>query len=162
MFENKQGIMLDIGCGANKHRGFIGMDKIPYDDVDIVHDIEQMPWPLESESVFTAVSSHVLEHINPANGIFLNVMDEIWRVLKYEGQFAFVVPYAGSPAFWQDPTHCNGITEATVYYFDPLHPSGLYKIYKPKPWKIEQLTYNHTGNIECVLSKRREDKSYGL
>lgn len=91
----------------------------------------------------------------------MSVMDEIWRVLKPGGQFAFVVPYAGSPGFWQDPTHCNGITEATMYYFDPEHESQLYKIYKPKPWKIEMLTFKPEGNLECVLSKRRLDKKYG-
>jgi len=155
-------IRLDIGCGASKHRGFMGIDKLPLEGVDIVHDLEKTPWPLKDGSVTTAIASHVLEHINPANGIFLNVMNEIWRILEPDGQFAFVVPYAGSPGYWQDPTHCNGITEVTMYYFDPLHESGLYKFYRPKPWKIENLTYNHTGNLECILIKRREDKSYDV
>jgi len=154
------GIRLDIGCGHSKHPGFVGIDKLPLDGVDIVHDIEQTPWPLQDECVTTAIASHILEHINPASGIFLNVMNEIWRVMKKDGQFAFVVPYAGSPGYWQDPTHCNGITEATVYYFDPAHPSGLYNFYQPKPWKIEQLTWNHVGNLECVLRKRQESDSY--
>ena len=160
--DSYKGIRLDIGCGASKHPGFVGIDKLKLEGVDIVHDLEKTPWPLDDESVLTAVASHVLEHINPANGVFLDVMNEIWRVLKYDGQFAFVVPYAGSPGFWQDPTHCNGITEATMYYFDPLHESGFYNFYKPKPWAIEQLNWNHTGNLECVLRKRREDVSYGV
>tara|TARA_R110000868_G_scaffold267_1_gene2317 strand:+ start:464 stop:961 length:498 start_codon:yes stop_codon:yes gene_type:complete len=158
--KEKAGIRLDIGCGASKHPGFVGIDKLDLPGVDIVHDLEQTPWPLEDEVALTALASHILEHINPANGIFLDVMNEIWRVLKYDGQFAFVVPYAGSPGYWQDPTHCNGITEATIWYFDPLHESQLYRFYKPKPWKIEQLHWNHQGNLECVLVKRREDKSY--
>ena len=155
------GIRLDIGCGAGKQPGFIGIDYRALPGVDIVHNIEETPWPLEDESVLVAVSSHVLEHINPHAGVFMGVMDEVWRVLKDDGEFAFAVPYAGSPGYWQDPTHCNGITEATIYYFDPLHESGLYSIYEPKPWKIKHLTYTQQGNLECVLIKRKEDPSYG-
>ena len=90
--------------------------------------------------------------------LFRSVMNEIWRVMKKDGQFAFVVPYAGSPGYWQDPTHCNGITEATIYYFDPTHSSRLYDFYKPKPWEIQQLSYHQNGNLECVLRKRSEDE----
>ncbi|HSX45365.1 MAG TPA: hypothetical protein VLF39_04665 [Candidatus Saccharimonadales bacterium] len=159
------GIKLDIGCGKNKQPGFVGIDYRDWGEVDIVQDLEQTPWPLPDDCVMTAVASHVLEHINPHGGIFLNVMDEIWRIVKPGGQFAFVVPYAGSQGYWQDPTHCNGITEATMLYFDP-DPEGkyagqtYYQFYEPKPWKIEKLAFNTNGNLECVLKKRLDDKSY--
>jgi SAM-dependent methyltransferase len=158
-------IKLDIGCGKQKQPGFVGIDYRNYDGVDIVHNLEETPWPLPSDSVMTAIASHVLEHINPHGGVFLNVMDEIWRIVRPDGQFAFVVPYAGSPGYWQDPTHCNGITEATILYFDP-DPEGryagpvYYQFYEPKPWKIEKLAFNTNGNLECVLRKRRDDSSY--
>lgn len=159
------GIKLDIGCGKQKQPGFVGIDYRDWGNVDIVHDLEQTPWPLPDNCVMTAVASHVLEHINPHNGVFIDVMDEIWRVVRPGGQFALVVPYAGSPGFWQDPTHCNGITEATLLYFDP-DPEGkyagkqYYQFYEPKPWKIEKLAFNTNGNLECVLQKRRDDKSF--
>lgn len=157
----KTGIRLDIGCGNNKQGpDWVGIDYYQYGDVDIVWDLEKTPWPLKDESVLVATASHVLEHINPHKGVFIKVMDEIWRVLKPGGQLAFVVPYAGSPGFWQDPTHCNGISEATMYYFDPLHESDLYQFYKPMPWKIEMLAYKPEGNLECVLKKRKMDKRY--
>lgn len=159
------GIKLDIGCGKRKQSGFVGIDYRDWGGVDIVHDLEQTPWPLPDGCVTTAIASHVLEHINPHKGVFLDVMNEIWRILRYDGQFAFVVPYAGSPGYWQDPTHCNGITEATMLYFDP-DPEGKYAgptyylFYEPKPWKIEKLAFNTNGNLECVLKKRRDDKSF--
>lgn len=31
---------LDLGCGKNKHKGYIGMDKVEYDCVDIVHNLD--------------------------------------------------------------------------------------------------------------------------
>lgn len=163
--KNNQGIKLDIGCGENKQPGgFVGMDIRKFPGVDIVQDLESFPWSLPDESVSFAVASHVIEHINPARGTFLKFMDEVWRVLKPGGKFAISLPYAGSPGYWQDPTHCNPCNEITWAYFDPLDQSGLYFIYKPRPWKIipETLSWQVNGFMELVLEKRLIDKSYGI
>lgn len=158
-----QGIKLDIGCGAFKQPSFVGIDIRKLPGVDIVHNVEKFPWPLPDECASFAMASHLIEHINPAGGVFLSFMDEVWRVLKPGGQFALSFPYAGSTGYWQDPTHCNGCNEVTWAYFDPLEPNSqgiLYKIYKPKPWKIIVNTWHVNGNCEVVLEKRKEDKSY--
>lgn len=161
----KSGINLDIGCGNNKMPGFVGIDYRPGPEVDIVWDIEKTPWPLPDACVNKAVASHVLEHIEPHGGIFIDVMNEIWRVMKPKGQFAFVVPYAGSLGFYQDPTHCNPINEATMYYFDP-DPEGknvsgsLYQFYQPKPWKIDFQACDRNGILEVLLTKRLDDPSF--
>jgi SAM-dependent methyltransferase len=159
--EHQQGIRIDIGCGGNKQDGFVGIDYRKLPGVDIVHDLEKFPWPLPDECASLAMSSHVVEHINPHGGVFLRFMDEAWRILKPGGQFMIATPYAGSPGYWQDPTHCNGCNEMTWAYFDPMEAGGhLYKIYQPKPWKIESSTWNIAGNMEVLLVKRKDDKSY--
>jgi len=59
--------------------------------------------------------------------------------------------------------NCNPCNENTWAYFDPLEPrfnGQLYKIYKPKPWRIKMNTWHSNGNLEVVLVKRRIDKSY--
>lgn len=95
--------------------------------------------------------------------IFMRFMDEVWRVLKPGGTFMAAFPFAGSGGFWQDPTHINGITHHTLAYFDPLDAGGhLYKIYHPKPWKILNSTWHQEGNMEVVLEKRLNDKSYAV
>lgn len=166
ILDQKSGIRLDIGGGSNPNPGFVNIDILPLKEVDIVWDLEKTPWPLPDESVITATASHVLEHINPHKGVFINVMNEIWRVLKPGGQFAFVVPHAESHGYAQDPTHCNMINETTMHYFDPdpeyrsMGPS-LYNFYRPKPWKIERQYFNPMGNIEVLLTKRIEDPDYG-
>jgi SAM-dependent methyltransferase len=165
LLKDKSGIRLDIGGGANPQPGFVNIDMLPLPQVDIVWDLEELPWPLPDECVTTAVASHVLEHINPHKGVFIKFMDEIWRTLKPYAQFAFVVPHAQSPGYAQDPTHCNMLNETTMHYFDP-DPEGkafgpqLYNFYKPKPWKIEKQFFSYQGNLEVLLSKRPEDKSY--
>jgi SAM-dependent methyltransferase len=99
-------------------------------------------------------------------GGFIRFMDECWRVLKPGGQAQHVFPYAGSPGFWQDPTHINAISHVTMAYFDPLaKDSGgnlyhLYTIYRPKPWKILRCYYDTNGFMEIAMEKRKIDPSY--
>ena len=170
------GIKLDVGCGANKQPGWVGMDMLPLDGVDIVHDLLDIPWPLEDESVLAAMTSHVMEHVPKTQVIlddgkfktihpFIMVMDEVWRVMKPDGHFMIAVPHGASPGFLQDPTHTSQVNENTFAYFDPEAFDGLlYNFYKPKPWKIKvdgrgepQIFFDPSGNVEVVLIKRRDD-----
>jgi hypothetical protein len=82
LLKEHSGIRLDVGCGANKQEGFVGMDARALDGVDIVHNWNDYPWPLPDGCVLTAVASHVVEHVNPADGGFLRWMDELWRVMR--------------------------------------------------------------------------------
>jgi SAM-dependent methyltransferase len=156
---HNQGIKLDIACGDNKQPGFVGLDIRPLPGVEIVHDLEKFPWPLPDECASVIAASHIVEHINPHGGVFLRFMDEVWRVMKPQGQFMIATPYAGSHGYFQDPTHCNPCNESTWAYFDPEEAGGhLYKIYKPKPWKIIFSAWSINGNMEVVLEKRNEQK----
>jgi len=150
-----QGILIDLGCGENKQKGFVGIDARDVEGVDIVHDLEVFPWPLHDECALTVIASHLIEHIKP--WLSIQFMDEIWRVLKMGGDVALSTPYAGSAGYWQDPTHCNGWTQASFQYFDPRYP--LYQIYKPKPFLIRKgyPVWQAAGNMEIVLTKIAED-----
>ena len=156
LLKGKGGIRLDVGCGANKQPGFVGMDVRNLPEVDIVHDWNDLPWPLPDESCLAIMASHVLEHVNPANFGMIKFMDECWRILKPGGQIAIAMPHGRSQGYLQDPSHCNQRNEATWSYFDPGFP--LYGIYQPKPWKIETLNWATEGNMEVVLRKREEKR----
>jgi hypothetical protein len=99
-------------------------------------------------------------------GGFIRFVDEVWRILKPGGQFISTFPFAGSPGYFQDPTHLNPITHVTLAYFDPLAKNSagqlynLYSIYRPKPWKIVRCFYDQNGFIETAMEKRKIDKSY--
>lgn len=155
LLKEKAGIRLDIGCGANKQLGFVGMDKRELPGVDIVHDWNEYPWPLPDGICTTVLASHVVEHVNPADGGFLRWMDELWRICQVEGEVAISTPHGYSMGYLQDPTHCNPCCEATWGYFTPAHP--FWTIYRPKPWRIKMLTWDPTRNIEVVLVKQKEE-----
>ena len=159
LIAENSGIRLDVGCGGNKQEGFVGMDIRPLDGVDIIHDVEVYPWPLPNDCVLVAICSHLVEHINPHRFGFINFMNELWRVMKVDGEVLIICPHAHSTGFAQDPTHCNMVNEVTFAYFDPMESKTagmLYNIYQPKPWRIKTFSFNPAGNIECVLVKRDE------
>ena len=141
---------LDVGCGDGKQENCIGMDRRKLPGVDVVHDLEVTPWPFEPDYFTRVVMSHVMEHIKP--WVVIDVMDEMWRVMKEGGLLCMSMPYPGSHGHWQDPTHIKPWNETTPRYFDP--DCELYAIYKPKPWKIEGVAWRNDGNIEIALRKR--------
>jgi SAM-dependent methyltransferase len=153
-------LKLDIVTGESKEAGFISIGARDFPGADIIWDVEILPWPLPDESFTLASAAHIVHRINPHHGGFIRFMDEVWRVLKYEGQFRIATPFAGSTGYWSDPLSINGCTPQTWHYFDPLQPTGLYKIHKPKPWKVEQCYWQADGLMEVLLSKRRIDPSY--
>jgi len=150
----KGGIRLDIGCGWHVQEGLVGMDKQPLPGVDIVHDWNIFPWPLPDESVLMVIASHVIEHVNPADGHFIRWMDELWRICKVGAQVALVYPHGSSQSYLQDPTHCNPSNENTFYYFEPGTP--LYGFYRPKPWRVKERFWSPAANVEIVLVKLDE------
>jgi hypothetical protein len=152
LLAEKSGCRLDLGCGENKQGAdWVGMDIRALPGVDIVWDIEHIPWPLPDGCCLTVLASHLVEHIDPAHGGFLKFMDEVWRVCQVGAQFAISMPYCTSPGFYQDPTHCNPRNEICWAYFDPTQP--LWNIYRPAPWSIASLSWNPIGNMEVLLKK---------
>ena len=152
LLAEKSGCRLDLGCGENKQGpDWVGMDIRPLLGVDIVWDIEQIPWPIPDACCLTVLASHLVEHIDPAHGGFLKFMDEVWRVCRVGAQFAISMPYGLSPGYLQDPSHVNCRNEITWAYFDPTQP--LWRIYRPAPWHIESLSWNPIGNMEVLLKK---------
>lgn len=152
LFRTASGIRLDIGCGTNRQPNWVGIDLRPLPNVDIVHDLQVFPWPIPDNIVILALCSHLWEHIEPKNR--MTFMDEIWRVMKVDGQLMLSAPYYTSFGAFQDPTHYPCPNEATFTYFDPDYP--LYQIYQPKPWKIEANDYRYNGNLEVILAARKD------
>ncbi len=152
---DKKGIMLDLMCGTNKHGNeYTGMDKRGLPGVDIIHDCEIFPWPLEDEACLMILSSHAVEHIDPSK--IVEFFDECWRVLKEGAGMIVVTPYAGSHRWFMDFTHKGHFNEVTFQYLDPRYP--LYGVYAPKPWSIEEMAFSPVGDINCRLKKMKDQR----
>jgi hypothetical protein len=136
LLAKKKTVRLDIGCGAHKNApDCVGIDIRPLPGVDIVHDIEEPPWPLPGDVARVAFMSHVFEHLTPRK--VFPFMAELHRVMEHDGQVLISGPYGVEFRFVQDPTHQRPINEATFCYWDRLHPSGLWEVYEPPVFHLE-------------------------
>lgn len=138
-------LKLDLACGDAKREGFAGIDIAKTNSTDYVVDLQQFPWPIESESADEINCSHYIEHIphtnykaelnnildksnsfeefkenlknsKPELDGFIKFINEIYRILKPGGTAKLVAPYYSSIRFVGDPTHVRPIGDSTVWY----------------------------------------------
>lgn len=108
---------VDFGCGASKKTGYIGVDILKLDGVDIVHNLTIFPYPFEDNSVDEIWLDNVLEHLpNP-----MKVVEELWRISKNNTKIIIAVPYFRGHYAFIDPTHVNFFGVNWFNYFDPRH-----------------------------------------
>ena len=116
---------LDIACGGSKKgEDWIGVDIANVQGVDIVHDLNQYPWPFEDNSIDEIHCSHYIEHIphdvkneDNRDGL-IQFMDECYRILKPKGKMKIIAPYYSSMRAYGDPTHVRFISDMTFWYYN--------------------------------------------
>jgi ubiquinone/menaquinone biosynthesis C-methylase UbiE len=143
-------IKLDLGCGFEKHDGYVGVDianlKDLYGNEFIQADLEVGKLPFYTESVTEIRCDHTLEHIRN----LLPLMDECWRVLKDYGNMHIEVPSVNDIRMaFGDPTHVRYFAKNTFEFFGSDNRAKLYGF---KRWNIVSIL-EHDGKINCTLQK---------
>lgn len=149
---------LDLGCGANPRNPFkttqiYGLDIVKREDLQDENlfftmanlVFEKIPFP---DNYFDSVSAYdFLEHIPRLIYIegrtelaFVNLMSEVHRVLKSNGQFYSTTPCYPMESAFVDPTHVNFISENTYKYFTLPH--------------LWARMYGYTGTFEVIRVKK--------
>lgn len=82
-------IRLNLGCGANYLLGWVNIDINPQVKADIHADLK-MNLPFRNDHISEIVLSHVIEHMNYAQG--KKLISEVYRVLKKGGIFRVSTP----------------------------------------------------------------------
>jgi SAM-dependent methyltransferase len=154
LIKANRGIKLDIGAGENRQPGFLTMDIRPLPNIDIVWDIQKFPYPIPDNSCHKILMSHIWEHIEPKYRIVM--VNELWRIMKHDGELWLSCPYYLSFGAYQDPSHYPCPTEATFTYFDPNYP--LWNVYKPRPWKLVRNDYQAAGSLEIIMTAIKKVK----
>ena len=108
-------IKLHLGCGKSKLPGYVGLDLVPLDGVDVVHDLNLFPWPFADGAVAEVVMDNLLEHLPDT----VRAMEEVWRICGDKATVNIYVPYYNSPGASRDPTHLKFFTEESFDYFTP-------------------------------------------
>jgi SAM-dependent methyltransferase len=125
-------VSLDLGCGDKPRNPFRAAE---WFGVDIREDLESkilcanlatQPIPCQTDHFDYCTAFDVIEHIPrilPASDggthfPFIELMNEVHRVLKPGGLFLHQTPAFPCKQAFQDPTHVNIVTEDTFpYYF---------------------------------------------
>lgn len=134
-------LKIDLGCGASKKPGYIGVDSVAVDGVDHVINIQHDPLPFKDKSVDEIYSSHCFEHIDN----FILTFREISRISREGALLEFWTPHAWSnEGFMYD--HVSHFT--ALHY---LHPTKVF----PEVWKREMLgAYWHLEEIRYMIDRQ--------
>ena len=132
--------ILDLGCGKRKHSGAIGVDFNANTDADVVHDLNNYPYPFDDNTFDKIYCSHILEHLDN----LVNAMNEIHRISKPNAMVIIRVPHFSQAGAWGNPTHRRAFALHTFSYFE--EDSG--EKYSDKYFKIKKIKLNYTMPFE--------------
>ena len=74
--------ILDIGCGKYKTPGSIGLDSNPKTGADVIHSLDDVPYPFADDEFDVIVGNQVIEHVEDV----LAVIAELHRITKQIGR----------------------------------------------------------------------------
>jgi SAM-dependent methyltransferase len=146
-------LVVDFGCGSLprnplKAKRLIGLDVFPSSPYSTSPELSYVQartdgkLPFQDSSIDALTAFDVLEHIPRQSGYsfsnpFIEVMNEIHRVLRPGGLLLAVTPGFPNGAAFVDPTHVNVITLKTHEYFSDYVFA-------------RSLGYGFTGHFESV------------
>ena len=107
--------ILDVGCGANRTAGAIGLDNNPKTAADVIHDLGELPYPFPDDEFDLIVSNHVVEHVPDV----MAFIGELYRITRNGGRISLLTPHYTNPDWANDPTHRNHINSYTFNTFMP-------------------------------------------
>ncbi|HQW58260.1 MAG TPA: class I SAM-dependent methyltransferase [Gammaproteobacteria bacterium] len=149
--------VLEIGAGQMKRPGVMSLDLNSLVNPDIVHDLDNMPWPIPDASFDAIYMFSVIEHLlNP-----LKVIEECHRVLKPNGKLFLLTPHFSSTASYTDLTHRWHFSSRSFDYFVvdmPIHAD--YGFYSVAHFAIEKRiislhgVFNYVPFLQWLANKR--------
>ncbi|MCS7081037.1 MAG: methyltransferase domain-containing protein [Chloracidobacterium sp.] len=117
--------VLDIGCGRRKTPGATGLDANPHSAADVIHDLDDVPYPFPDNAFDLVIGRHVIEHVQSP----LTVVTELHRIVRPGGWVLLVAPHWTNPDFPTDLTHRNHLNS---YSFRNLTVGGeVFDFYTP-------------------------------
>lgn len=107
-------VKLNLGAGKSRIDGFLSVDEIPFDGLDVVADLRE-PWPWDENAVSEIHMSHVLEHFTGDERV--HIFNEMFRVLIPGGTAKIITPHWASQRAYGDFTHKWPPVSEFLYYY---------------------------------------------
>ncbi len=123
---------LHLGSGKKILKGWTNVDLTDRYGAEVVHNLEELPWPFKDSSFDEILMDNVLEHLPDTN----KVMEELHRISKPNAIIRIMVPhYSGCMAF-------GHITHKRFF------GSGSFDNFEPGNWE-------KYSNIEFMIMEKR-------
>ncbi len=162
---------LDIGAGNSSDQNFIKMDIYNFGNINVVHDMEEIPYPFESESIEEIRANHSLEHCS--HNSIQDILNECYRLLKKDGIIRIEVPCLESSIkrFLLVPDEEKWASVEMEYIFgnqgrsqigNQYHKCGftlktLQKLVENAKFVVEEVyRYTNTLQIECIILRAKK------
>jgi ubiquinone/menaquinone biosynthesis C-methylase UbiE len=129
--------VLDLGCGKRKRPNAVGIDVNSRSDADILHDLNQYPYPFSDSHFDEIYADNVLEHLDDV----LKVMIELHRITKAQGTVEITVPFYPHRNANTDPTHRHWFGVHSFDYFVHGTDHGNFQ-YSPIRYTISSVEFN--------------------
>jgi len=151
-------VILNLGCGSRMvaDQPAVNVDKRPGPGVNVVHDLNERPWPFEDGQFEKCQAEDILEHL----GDLTASMEEIWRVLEPGGLVWIRGPHHLGLNAVADPTHKRAFNEYSFDYLDPNLPIGEKLAYLTER-KFRVLQSERDGQDVVFLLRKLELEEYG-
>lgn len=121
-----------LGCGSKKDKrvvapgrpqawtGLQTVDIVASHHPDVLHNLNQTPWPFPDNQFSEVHAYEILEHLGRQGDYesFFATFHEIWRVLEPGGVLCATVPDWQSPWAWGDPGHARIINAGSLVFLD--------------------------------------------
>jgi len=149
---------LNLGAGGRPIKGFVNHDRRKHSaEIDIVWDLNELPWPWGDTEFDEIHAMSVLEHLDID---LVQSIDECWRILAEGGTLRIRVPYWRHELCWSDPTHRRGYTMDTFDFFDPNTKAGRECVfYTDRKWEVLERQYIYydttsiASSVEAIMRK---------
>ncbi len=110
---------ISLTGGMQEWTKLVTLDINPDCNPNIVHDLEQIPYPIPSNSFDEIHAYEVLEHVGKQGDwkFFFAQFDEFARILKPDGMLFATSPASG-PWLWGDPGHTRYMGSEVYLFLD--------------------------------------------
>lgn len=115
---------LFLACGEERREGFLHADAFESSNPDVVHAIEQTPWPFESDRFSEIVVNH-LSRVGKDLDQQKSILAELYRVSASEASITLNLPWIRHDSYWADPTNVRPYCPETLQLFSRQYCEAL-------------------------------------
>jgi SAM-dependent methyltransferase len=92
---------LNVGCGRDIRKGWVNLDGVKFEGIDVVHNLDKFPYPFKDNTFEEVWAQQIIEHLDHPQ----EFVKELWRISKPGAKVVIGTVHFSSPCVWGDITH---------------------------------------------------------